>query len=132
MKQELKKNNIPFYHAYVSNIDDLIPLYQTLDLYLITSREEGGPMGLMESMACGIPVVTTKVGMAEDVLQNNVPGEISNKIDSKVIAGKIEILLDNFFKNKNESQEKIRKQILQFDWEEVAKQHWEKVYKDLI
>ena len=27
--------------------------YHALDIYLITSREEGGPMGLLESAACG-------------------------------------------------------------------------------
>ena len=39
-----------------------------LDLYLITSREEGGPRAVFESMASGIPLVTTKVGQAMDVV----------------------------------------------------------------
>ena len=132
VKSELKKNNIPFFHSYVSKMDELIPLYQALDLYLITSREEGGPMGLMESMACGIPVVTTRVGMAEDVIHRNIPGEICNEFDSKYLASKVEVLLDTFYKNQQASREKIRNHILRFDWEEVAKEHWEKVYKDLI
>ena len=43
----------------------LISLYHALDIYLITSREEGGPMGLLESIACGTPVASTNVGMAK-------------------------------------------------------------------
>ena len=132
IKKELKKNSIPFYHSYVRNIDELIPLYQALDLYLITSREEGGPMGLLESMACGIPVVTTRVGMAEDVIQQNIPGEISFEPDSNNLAYKIESIIETNSENKKDSQNIIRKHILKFDWGEVAKQHWEKVYKDLI
>ena len=132
VKEELKKYNIPYYHSYVSDLNELVPLYQSLDLYLITSREEGGPMGLMESMACGIPVVTTNVGMAEDVIKPNIPGEISYKFDSTVLANKVETLLDTFYKNQQKSQEKIRDHILRFDWEEVANEHWEKVYQDLI
>ena len=132
VKKELNKHNIPFFHSYVSNLDELIPLYQALDLYLITSREEGGPMGLMESMACGIPVVTTKVGMAEDVIPEDIPGEISCEFDSTNLANKVETLLNYFYKNKDLNQEKIRRHILKFDWQEVAKQHLEKVYKDLI
>ena len=89
-------------------------------------------MGLMESMACGIPVVTTNVGMAEDVIKSNIPGKISYEFDSTVLADKVEVLLDTFYKNQQESKEKIRDHILRFDWEEVAKEHWEKVYKDLI
>ena len=132
VKKELLKNGIPYYHSYVSKIDELIPLYQALDLYLITSREEGGPMGLMESMACGIPVVTTNVGMAEDVIQQNIPGEISYEVDSATLANKVEVLINNLYKKEKESQEIIRNHILKFDWQEVAKQHWEKVYKDLL
>ncbi len=132
VKEELKKNNIPFYHIYLSSIEEIVPLYQALDLYLITSREEGGPMGLMESMACGIPVVTTRVGMAEDVIQSNIPGEISSEIDASMLANKVEVVLDTFYKNKLKSQEIIRKHILKFDWKEVAQQHWDKAYKDLI
>ena len=41
----LKQNNIPYHHSYVSRAEDLVPFYQALDIYLITSREEGGPMG---------------------------------------------------------------------------------------
>ena len=72
IKKELSKNNIPFYHSFVQNIEELVPLYQALDIYLISSREEGGPLGLIESMSCGIPVVTTRVGMSEDVINKNI------------------------------------------------------------
>ncbi len=132
VKQELKKNNIPFYHHYVHNIDELVPLYQALDIYLITSREEGGPMGLIESMSCGIPVVTTRVGMSQDVIKENIPGEISDTFDPKMLAYQVEKTIDSFSRNKNDSQQIMRKNIIKFDWEEVAKQHWIKVYKDLI
>ena len=132
VKEELIKNNIPFFHSYVSSIEELIPFYQALDLYLITSREEGGPMGLMESMACGIPVVTTQVGMAEDVILKNIPGEISYEFDSTILANKVEAVLNNFYKNNKEFQETIRNHIIKFDWKEVAIQYWEKVYKDLL
>ena len=109
-----------------------MPLYQALDIYLITSREEGGPLGLIESMSCGIPVVTTQVGMSTDVINKNVPGEISDTFDPKILAYKIELTLDCFSKNEIESVSVIRKNIIKFDWKEVAKQHWEKVYKNLI
>ena len=132
VKEELKKNDIPYYHSYVSDLNDIVPLYQALDIYLITSREEGGPMGLMESMACGIPVVTTNVGMAEDVINQNIPGKISHKIDSTILANKVEVLLNTFYNNQQESQKRIRDHILRFDWEEVANEHWEKVYQDLV
>ena len=89
-------------------------------------------MGLIESMSCGIPVVTTRVGMSEDVINKNILGEISDTFDPKIIANKVEKTIDYFSRNKHESQKAIRKNIIKFDWEEIAKQHWEKVYKNLI
>ncbi len=89
-------------------------------------------MGLIESMSCGIPVVTTKVGMSEDVINKNIPGEISDTFDPKMIANKVEETIDTFSKNENEYKRLIRKNIIKFDWREVAKQHWEKVYKNLV
>ena len=57
---ELKKNNIKY--LYFRNIDyeKLQNLYSVLDVYLITSREEGGPRSLLEAMATGVPVISIK------------------------------------------------------------------------
>lgn len=49
----------------ISKISDM---YEALDLYLITARHEGGPQALLEAPAKQIPVVSTPVGIAEDVL----------------------------------------------------------------
>ena len=48
-----------------------------MDLYLITSREEGGPKGLIESMAAGVPVVSTRVGMAPALIKDGINGAIA-------------------------------------------------------
>ena len=89
-------------------------------------------MGLIESMSCGIPVVTTRVGMSEDVINKNMLGEISDTFDPKELALKTEKAIDYFSKDQTESQQIIRKNIIKFDWKEIAHKHWEKVYKDLV
>ena len=66
----LKENNIQFEHNFFENKNDLIEYYKTCDICLITSREEGGPLSLLESLALGIPVISTKVGMAVDLIEN--------------------------------------------------------------
>ena len=43
-------------------------LYQTLDLYPVTSRHEGGPQSLIECGLIGIKAVSRPVGIAEMVL----------------------------------------------------------------
>ena len=129
VKEKLKENKIPFIHKYVSNIYELIPLYQILDIYLITSREEGGPMGLLESIAWGSAVVSTNVGMAKDVIEDGINGFIADDFHYQSIIDKSVKFIEMPIKNKLDILQKGRKNILNYDWEIVSEMHLEKVYK---
>jgi glycosyltransferase involved in cell wall biosynthesis len=50
------------------------PYYETLDVSVLTSLSEGQPMVALESMACGIPVVSTDVGCCRELIDGR-PGE---------------------------------------------------------
>lgn len=84
--QGLKNLKIPFKHIILTNHCDIYKCYKVLDLYMITSREEGGPRALLESMICSIPIVTTNVGMASDLVKHKVHGW---KVDSEDVEGLI-------------------------------------------
>ena len=109
---------------------DLPRLYQALDVYMVTSREEGGPMGLMESMASGIPVVSTRVGMAPDLIQDAVSGVLVNVDDVDALASGVVWLMGN--KKITSVSRAARERVMSVDWESVAKDHWTKVYKPMI
>ncbi len=74
VKEHLRKSKIKFSHVYLDDYQNMLSLYNCLDCYLISSREEGGPKALMESVSCEVPVVTTHCGMADDVIFNGVNG----------------------------------------------------------
>ena len=84
--RELKNLKIPFKHVVLADHRDIYKYYKMLDLYMITSREEGGPRALFETMICSIPVVTTNVGMAADLVKHNVHGW---KVESEDVEGLI-------------------------------------------
>lgn len=46
--------------------DEMVAWYQTLDAFLCTSINEGTPSPLFEAAACGVPIVSTAVGMVRD------------------------------------------------------------------
>ncbi len=48
---------------------DLNRLYGALDAVLISSRWEGGPYSVLEGLFAGRPVISTRVGMAADLLE---------------------------------------------------------------
>ena len=95
MKKGLKELGIEYKHFNVDHFDELVNFYNCLNIYLISSRDEGGPTGLFEAMACGIPVVTTKVGMAIDFVKNGKNGFLAEVDDYQKLAEGIEVLIED-------------------------------------
>ncbi len=102
---------------------------QASDIFILPSLGETGGNVLLEARACGLPIITTKVGWAEELIQEGRTGFFINKKDSKDIYEKIEMLLENdkLLKKltKNSQNYKIQ------TWEECASQYI-KEYKKLV
>ena len=49
---------------------DLATVYAASDVVMLTSRNEGTPVALIESLAAGVPVVSTDVGGVRDVVNS--------------------------------------------------------------
>ena len=49
-------------------------VYPAIDVCLVASRDEGGPRAVLESMATRVPLVTTKVGQAADLVRHGENG----------------------------------------------------------
>tara|TARA_Y100000389_G_scaffold173260_1_gene182313 strand:- start:424 stop:1347 length:924 start_codon:yes stop_codon:yes gene_type:complete len=80
---ELKKRNIKY--DYFENIEltQLNELYNCLDLYIVSSRIEGGPFSILESSAAMIPVISTNVGIANTILSKESIYTMSNYKEAK-------------------------------------------------
>ena len=50
------------------NFKDLNKLYNVLDLYIVSSRIEGGPQAILEASITKTPIVSTDVGVASEIL----------------------------------------------------------------
>jgi glycosyltransferase involved in cell wall biosynthesis len=124
---KLRKLKIDLKYFKVDNYSMMPLYYQALDLYLITSREEGGPKGLLESIASSIPVVSTKVGMAEDLLASS---HILSNFDPVTISSELNEMINTpGFLSPPKNENEIIKSI---DFSEIAKMHYDKVYSQLM
>ena len=94
VKKGLDELGVAYRHRYFDNYLDIIPYYQALDLYLITSRGEGGPKALLEGWACGVPVVSTRVGMPNDLIQPGENGFLADIADAAGLARHASRLID--------------------------------------
>ena len=86
VKQGLEKLGVPYLHKYLNDYTRIGEYFNALDLYIVSSREEGGPKAVLESMASGIPLVTTKVGQAMDLVKHGENGWMVKPEDSEGLA----------------------------------------------
>lgn len=63
----LEQEGIAFSWIQDLEYERLRRCYAALDVYVVTSRLEGGPKGALEALACGVPVVSTPVGQVPDL-----------------------------------------------------------------
>ena len=80
---ELKKAKINFIYKEMVNFEELNELYNCLDLYVIASRKEGGPQAILECAITKTPVVSTDVGVANEILSPQSIFDMSNFQDAK-------------------------------------------------
>src|SRR5207247_1738754 len=74
VRRELEGLGIPYQHVLVSSRDELGPAYHGVDVCLVTSRQEGGPKAVLEAMAAGVPLVSTCVGQATELVREGENG----------------------------------------------------------
>lgn len=86
VKKKLSDLKISFEHHYLKNYYDIIKYYSMIDAYIVSSREEGGPRSLLESMASGVIIYSTKVGQAKEIIQNGKNGFLYDLSEVKKIA----------------------------------------------
>ena len=60
--EKLKNYNIEFKYFEMLNFSELNELYNVLNLYVVSSRYEGGPQSIVECAASRTPIVSTDVG----------------------------------------------------------------------
>lgn len=119
LKQGLEAKGIEVHQRQVPSLADMPILYGALDLYLCTSRVEGGPVPVLEAMACGRPVVSTPVGHVPEVISHEENGLLIPLDDPEAAANAVlQVLTDEAFARR--IAEKGRATVLErWSWERV-------------
>ena len=66
--RELQKRGIPFKYFEMIGLNELNEIYNCLDLYVVSSRVEGGPRAVFEAGITKTPLISTDVGIASDFM----------------------------------------------------------------
>jgi sugar transferase (PEP-CTERM/EpsH1 system associated) len=68
---------------------DVVPILQGLDCFVLPSLAEGVSNTILEAMACGLPVVATRVGANAELVEQNLTGRTVPAADSDALAHEI-------------------------------------------
>lgn len=77
-------------HVLAQSRGELARAYREVDVCLVTSRQEGGPKAALEAMATGIPLVSTRVGQAQELVVDGENGLLADVEDVDALAAAVE------------------------------------------
>jgi glycosyltransferase involved in cell wall biosynthesis len=89
VKAGLERHGVPYVHRLLERYEDIGSMYAALDAYLVPARQEGGPKGVLESMAAGVPLVSTRVGQAVDLVRDGENGWLVDVEDVEALADRL-------------------------------------------
>lgn len=89
-------------------------------------------MALMESMSSGVPVVSTYVGMAPDLIVDGVSGGLVQSDDVAAIVENVRRILSLSEAAITAMKAAARQSVMVADWSVVARRHVEEVWKPLL
>ena len=91
----ISKYNLNKYFKILGFLDNASSYIHCFDAYLMCSEREGGPTVLLEAFLEKTPVVSTKTGIAEEIITPLTNGLLSDIKDYKNLAKNIHFLINN-------------------------------------
>jgi len=101
--------------------DEMLEFYRSIDIYICASSSEGTPNPCLEAAACGVPVVTTRVGNMPELIQHSINGLFIER-DVSDIANKLTRLRDDSLLRAELSQSMLTS-IRAWDWKHQARNY---------
>jgi glycosyltransferase involved in cell wall biosynthesis len=111
--------------------EDLWRLYLSSDLFAYASGYDNFGFGLLEAAVFCLPIVSTRVGIAEDLIQDNRNGVLINDIEPASVASAIHHVLTLSLSERKAMGERLKERASHYTIEENSKKHIE-LYCELV
>ena len=134
--KELIEEGYPIEIKFADRKDGLIPhekmpeYYNSIDVYICASKNEGTPNPVLESLASGVPIISTNVGIVRDALGEKQKNFILEERTKECLKNKLKELLNDKKQFKELSQENLG-QRENWSWEKKCDQFKEFFEKNL-
>lgn len=74
IKNKVKELQLTEHVIFTGTRKDIPEIFSIMDIYLLTSLNEGLPISLLEAMASQLPIISTNVGDINTVIKNEING----------------------------------------------------------
>lgn len=105
-------------------LEELPDIYRSADVFILPSVMEGMASVALQAIACGLPIIASRVEGFQEVLEDNVNGLSAEYKNPIAFANAIEKLIKSSELRASMSKNSIVK-AKRFSWENIAKQYLE-------
>lgn len=124
----IKGKNISFRE----NERELAELYSLSDIYVLASAAENSPLVVIESLACGLPIVAFNVGGVSEIVAHMENGYLAEPQDIKSLSEGILHFVNLTHEDRLKFREKARKSVEKAFSENMIIEQYISLYKDIL
>jgi len=116
--------------GFIESEDKKISLYNAADVFVIPSLQDNLPNTIMESFACGTPVVGFNSGGIVEMIDHKKNGYLAEYKSSDDLAYGIKWVIEN--ENYKKLSDHARQKVLDEYSEEIVAEKYKQVYEELL
>ncbi len=105
---------------------------QAADAFVLSSRWEGLPMGLIEAAACALPAIATDVPGSREVIVHGLTGWLAAPGDAAALAQAMTTLMQRSPDQRRIMGEQARRQAIERFSLDAVLDRWERLYAELL
>lgn len=95
LKQQIKQLGIQKNFILLGFVEDVSSLLRNADIFVLTSLYEGMPNSILEAMAHGLPVVSTRVNGVSELIEDGVNGFTISSGNVDDIFNRLDVLVED-------------------------------------
>lgn len=127
MATEICPENSVIFTDWLSSVEVNTKMTES-DILILTSRKENLPMVILQAMASGLPIISTKVWGVTELIKDGKGGLLIEVNDEEMLIKKMIHLAQNSDLWKKMGQENLNI-VCNYTWDKIAKQYLELFFK---